>query len=156
MEKQSLRHDIDKMQNTVFAQRSRCIYSLNGLFCIVFVSIINTYIIPAVIHDMKTLRLKSPGYAAMAISLQKLLRKVIHLQKATTISALYLLTGSIPLETVHRKKARTPFVSMQEGVGRAADYQVSTCHEKHGLLMQSHPGKRAVVQVQLTKCLSAG
>ena len=87
-------------------------YGLNGVNPKVSTAMINTYVMPAVMHGLETLRLTPSDYKEMATYHQKLLRNIMHLPQATALPALYLMTGSLPLEAIHHRNTLTFFVNM--------------------------------------------
>ena len=96
----------------VYALMGAGMYGLNGVSPKVSVSMLNTYVIPAVMHGLENLRLSSTDYQELATFHQKLLRNIQHLPRATAIPALYLLTGSTPLEAIHHRNVLTLYARM--------------------------------------------
>ena len=92
-------------------------YGLNGISPEVSIHIINIYILPAIMFGLDTLRLTRTDYGELANYHRKLLRCIQHLPKATAGPALYLLTGSLPVEALHHKNVLTLFGSMTRREG---------------------------------------
>ena len=93
------------------------LYWLNELSPETSINMVTTYIIPLaeIMHGLETLGMSTSGYSVLVTFHQKLLMS-IHLPRATAHTALYLLTGSLPLKAIHHTNVFTLFVTMTRRV----------------------------------------
>ena len=79
------------------------LHGLNGVSPKVSINMLSTYVIPAVMHGLETMKLSTADYKHLNKFHRQMLRQMQHLPQATATCALYLLTGSTPLEALHHK-----------------------------------------------------
>lgn len=88
------------------------LHGLNGVSPEVTVTLVNIYVLPAVMYGLETTRLTETDYATLEKYHRTLLRQLQHLPQSTAIPAIYLLTGSLPIRAIHHKKVLTFYASI--------------------------------------------
>ena len=99
----TVKERVQKARRMAYAMMGAGMYGLNGVGAEISTAMLNTYIIPALLYGLETLRLTPGDYKELTIFLQNLLRNILHLPKSTATPALYILTGILPVEAMHHK-----------------------------------------------------
>ena len=90
-------------RRTAYALMGAGLHGLNGISPKVSIMIVDTYVLPAVLHGLDCLILSQQNYNALNKFHRYLIRKLQCLPLSTAIPAIYLLTGSIPIEVHHHR-----------------------------------------------------
>jgi hypothetical protein len=100
---------IKKARRMSYSMMGAGMHGLNGVSATVAMAMVNTYIIPALMYGLETLRLSTGDYRELSQYHLNLLRNILHLPRTTATPAVYLLTGALPTEALHHKNILTFF-----------------------------------------------
>lgn len=90
-------------RRAAYALMGAGMHGLNGVGPEISVTLISVYVLPVVMYGLDTMRLTQPDYKELNKLHRELLRRLQHLPISTAIPAIYLLTGSHPIEALHHK-----------------------------------------------------
>ena len=99
-------------RRVAYALMGAGLHGLNGVSPEVSMSMIDSYVMPTVMYGLDAMELSASDYRELHTFQRRLLRQIQHLPKATAVPALYLLTGSLPLEAHHHKSVLSLFGRM--------------------------------------------
>ena len=88
------------------------LHGLNGISPATGKAMLETYVVPAMIHGLEALNLSDTEYDVIESAYRKLLRQIQHLPDATAKEAIYLLAGAVPMVAIIHKRILTFFCSM--------------------------------------------
>ena len=108
---ETVKSRITKARRMSYSLMGAGMHGLNGINPEVSISMINTYVIPALMYGLETLRLGTSNFKELTTFHLKLLKNILHLPKSTSSAAVYLMTGSLPVEAMHHRNALNLFGS---------------------------------------------
>ena len=95
---------ITTSRRAAYALMGAGLHGLNGVSPEISTAMVNTYIKPILMSGLDALCLEEKDYELLKSHHLKLLRSIQHLPTSTAKPALYLLSGSLPLEATHHQQ----------------------------------------------------
>ena len=102
--KATIEAKITTSRRAAYALMGAGLHGLNGISPEISTAMVNTYIKPILMSGLDALCLGEKDYELLESHHLKLLRSIQHLPTSTAKPALYLLSGSLPLEATHHQQ----------------------------------------------------
>ncbi|MCG7866749.1 MAG: hypothetical protein JAY74_10300 [Candidatus Thiodiazotropha taylori] len=118
-------HNIDKARRTTYCLMGAGLHGHNGLDPDTSIHVLQTYILPLLVYGLEVLLPRKTLMEKAERFYKKLLKQILSLPNTTADSAVYILTGTIPLEGVIHSRALTLFGSICRLDENAVEKQVA-------------------------------
>ena len=96
---------IKKARNTAYALMGAGFHGLNGINTEVSVCIWQTYVRPRLVYGLESINLSNCDIKKMELYQRTLIRQILHLPERVASSAMYILSGQLPVEAeIHKRR----------------------------------------------------
>ena len=108
----AVNHNIDKARRTTYCLMGAGLHGNNGLDPDTFIHILQTYILPLLVYGLEVLLPRKTLMDKLERFYKKLLKQILSLPETVADPAVYILTGTIPIEGVVHSRAINLFGSI--------------------------------------------
>jgi hypothetical protein len=159
----TIQERISTGRRTVYALMGAGLHGLNGANVSTVKKLINTYVLPAVLHGLEALILTEKDCQPLETYYRNLLRQVQHLPDSSANAAVYLLPGCLPITGLIHIKVLNFFVALllqnslatsvikRQLAMKTSNSHSWTTHVKHLLHLYSLPSAHSLAEHPPTK-----
>ena len=108
-ESHAVNENIQKARRTLYSLMASGLHGENGMDPETALSLLQTYILPVLTYGLEVIVPSKKVLSTLEIQYRKIIKQILSIPSNTADSAVYILSGTIPLEGVIHKKMRPLF-----------------------------------------------
>jgi hypothetical protein len=136
-EMNSVLENIQKARKAIYSLMASGLHGENGLDPESSLSMLQSYVLPVLTYGLEVIVPINKALATLEIQYKKIIKQILSLPSNTADPAVYILSGTIPLEAVIHKKVLMLFGNIMRLPGNSIENRLAT-HQLEHKSLDSH------------------